>query len=628
MSQLTTTTHGTLDYARPGTVASPTVHVSSLRRFTVALLLAAGPQAWILLGRSELGERRQVLAGAVAFLLAVIAWLVPAVRERVIAVAATLANPSSRAKFITAIVIALLATAYLYVTARGQHRDFAPVLHDEYAYILQAKMLAGGHLWMPKHELSDFFENFHLVTDRVYASKYGPGTALWYAPAALLHLPPWVTPLLLSGAAAGLMYLLATELFGGASGLLSALMLVSLGAFRRTSIMIMSQAPVLALLLMAMLAFVYWRQKRCGGCMVLLGVCVGWAAITRPVDALCLAVPLAVAVLVELWRTDNRTRVRAVALGLAGVAPFVLLQAVYNKGVTGSVTTLPWNYYALRYDPYDTMGRKPLDTRLMPAKLLPQKQAIIDDFTKPMFEAKARQSAKARLIDRTTKLLAGPPLEEQEPGRLVYGALPTPLLVALVPVGLVTMLSRRRWMLLVPLVLFLAIYANYSYFFPHYTVAVLPAVILLVLGAPAAIGRTWPRLAVPVGLAIGAVVAAVSITALPQVNRVRHDQWFDAPLLRGVDAALAGIGKRPAIVLFKYDPERSIHEEPVYNAGVAWPDDAEVIRAHDLGERNGELLAYYAKRSPGREVYRFDEKDQKLTDLGNVAELSRSKAAR
>jgi hypothetical protein len=627
MSQLTKPPLATLDYARPGTAASSTVHVSSLRRFTVALLLAAGPQAWILLGRSELGERRQVLAAVVAAALGVIAWVVPAIRERVLAASARMADPSSRAKYATAITIALLATVYLYATARGQHRDFAPVLHDEYAYVLQARMLAGGHLWMPKHELSDFFENFHLVTDRVYASKYGPGTALWYAPAALLHLPPWITPLLLSGAAAGLMYLLAAELFGGASGLLAALVLVSLGAFRRTSIMMMSQAPVLALLLLAMLAFVYWRQKRCGGCMVLLGVCVGWAAITRPVDALCLAVPLAVAVLVELWRADNRTRVRTIALGLAGVAPFIVLQAVYNKGVTGSVTTLPWNYYALRYDPYDTMGRKPLDTPLMPPKLLPQKQAIIDEFTRPMFEAKARQSAKARLLDRTTKLLAGPPLEEQEPGRLIYGALPTPLLVALLPVGLVALLGRRRWMFLVPLVLFLAIYANYSYFFPHYTVAVLPAVILLVLAAPASIGRTWPRLAAPAGLAIGLVIAAVSVTALPQVNRARHDQWFDAPLLRGVDAALASISKRPAIVLFKYDPERSIHEEPVYNASVAWPDDAEVIRAHDLGERNGELLAYYAKRSPAREVYRFDEKDQKLTDLGNVADLSRSQAA-
>ena len=154
-----------------------------------------------------------------------------------LAISERLSNPSPRAKAIPAVAIALLATLFLYVTARGQHRDFAPVLHDEYAYVLQAKMLAGGHLWMPEHELGDFFESFHLLTDGAYAAKYGPGTAMWYAPAALLRLPPWVTPLLLSGAVVGLFFLLAAELFGEGSGWLAALMLISLGAFRRTSVM-------------------------------------------------------------------------------------------------------------------------------------------------------------------------------------------------------------------------------------------------------------------------------------------------------------------------------------------------------------------------------------------------------
>jgi hypothetical protein len=29
-----------------------------------------------------------------------------------------------------------------------------------------------------------------------------------------------------------------------------------------------------------------------------------------------------------------------------------------------------------------------------------------------------------------------------------------------------------------------------------------------------------------------------------------------------------------------------------------WPDDAPIIRAHDLGERNAELFRYYAARKP------------------------------
>src|SRR5437763_13262411 len=98
MSELTTTPPGTLDYARPGTVAPSAVHVSSLRRFIVALLLAAGPQAWILLGRSELGERRQVLAGVVAGALGVVAWVLPGIRRRVLAISERLSNPSPRAK--------------------------------------------------------------------------------------------------------------------------------------------------------------------------------------------------------------------------------------------------------------------------------------------------------------------------------------------------------------------------------------------------------------------------------------------------------------------------------------------------------------------------------------------------
>jgi hypothetical protein len=601
-------------------------HASGLRQFGTMLLLAGGAQAWILLGRSDLGERRQVLAAALALLAAVVLWVVPALRVRVTSLAARLTDPSPRAKRLTAVAIALASCAYLYATARGQHRDFAPVLHDEYAYVLQSKMVAGGHLWMPRHDLSDFLENFHLVTDRVYASKYGPGTALFYAPAALLRLPPWVTPLLLSGLAVGLLYSLATELFDGTSGLLAALMLLSLGAFRRTSVMIMSQAPVLVLLLLAMLALVYWRRTRRGGWMLLLGACVGWAAITRPVDALCLAAPLAVAVVIELWRADRKTWLRTVGLGVAGVAPFVLLQAAYNKGVTGSVSTLPWNYYALRYDPYDTMGRKPLDTRLLADPMMPQKRNMIDEFTQPAFRAKVGQSGRARIMDRATKLLAGPPPEEEEPGRRVYGALPSPLLTALLPVGLIGVLDRRRWMFWAPLPLFILVYANYSYFFPHYGVSVLPAVILTVLGAAAALRRTWPRLGGFFGLTLGMVVIAVSVTALPQLNPVRHDQWFEAPLLRDVDRAIASIDRRPAIVLFAYDPERSIHEEPVYNVETARPDDAAVIRAHDLGGRNGELFAYYAPRSPQRAVYRYDEKGMKLTYLGTVEELHRRRA--
>ncbi|MDB5319792.1 MAG: hypothetical protein JWN40_1423, partial [Phycisphaerales bacterium] len=229
----------------------------SLRQFTALLLLAIGVQAWIVLGRTQLGERRQIVAAVIAVAIAVVMWCVRPWRDLVARLSERIANPSRRGRLLTAMIVTLVSIAYLFLTARHQRRDFSPMLHDEYCYLIQSKIVAGGHLWLAKHELSDFFDTFHLITDRVYASKYGPGTALFYAPAALLHLPAWLTPLLLSGLAVGLMYLLATELFDGASGLLAALLLLSLGIFRRTSIMVMSQAPMLALALLAVLAFVY-----------------------------------------------------------------------------------------------------------------------------------------------------------------------------------------------------------------------------------------------------------------------------------------------------------------------------------------------------------------------------------
>ena len=604
----------------------PPKRASTLRQFFTLLLLGAGLQLWILLGRTQLGEKRQLLAAFVAVICALFISIVRPLSNFAAHLSQRLSNPSPAARRLTALVITILSIFYLYATARSQHRDFSPILHDEYAYLIQSKMLAAGHLWLPRHELADFFDSFHLITDRVYASKYGPGTALFYAPAILFHLPTWLTPLLLSGIAVGLIYLLVAELFEGSSGLLAALMHLSLGVFRRTSITIMSQAPMLVLALPAMLAFVYWRKRHGARWLLLLGVCVGLAAITRPVDALCIALPLALGVLLELKHLDNRRRVTTIAVGLLSVAPFLLLQAVYNRGVTGGFKTLPWDYYAQRNDAYDTLSRKPIDPNVRPQSSLPQKQQFFDEFVLPAYRDKLAKSRSQAVVDRAARLFTGPPLQEQEKHSLIYGVLPNPLLIALLPVGLLG-LTRRRWIFWLPLPLFILIYANYTFFLPHYAVAIAPAAIINVLGAKKALphagfgAESDDPDSSPVTLAFTLVVIALCLTALPQLNPARHDQAFDAPLLRDVDAKLGKID-RPAIVLFKYDPDRSLHEEPVYNTAAAWPDHAPVIRAHDLGDANVKLFAYYAARSPARAVYRYDEKDGTLTLLGQAAELA------
>ena len=61
--------------------------------------------------------------------------------------------------------------------------DGRPLLIDELSQLFQAQTFATGHLWLPKHEHADFFDTFHLITDRVYAAKYGPGASAYRAAA-------------------------------------------------------------------------------------------------------------------------------------------------------------------------------------------------------------------------------------------------------------------------------------------------------------------------------------------------------------------------------------------------------------------------------------------------------------
>jgi hypothetical protein len=74
------------------------------------------------------------------------------------------------------------------------------------------------------------------------------------------------------------------------------------------------------------------------------------------------------------------------------------------------------------------------------------------------------------------------------------------------------------------------------------------------------------------------------------------------------DQILAHLPRTPAVVLFRFDPKYSdFHNELIYNDQVAWPDDALVVRATDLGDsENWKLYQYYAQHQPDRVFYIYD----------------------
>ena len=246
----------TADAARFG--LSPAV-----RRAAAAMLLVVGVQFWLIVGGGIWGDVRQLWVMLLAMAVAVVVVLVPAARRVLDGIGSIVNGSGGVGRYATAVGLAVLAAGYLYATARQQERPFAPAIHDDHSYLIQSRMLAAGRLWMPRHGLAEFFDSFHLITAPIYASKYPPGAALFYAPALRIGLPPWAMSLALSAASVGMLYLLLTELFDGVYGLLGVGMLLACTMFRRTSIEVLAQPPMLFLMLVAWLALVRWWRRTC-----------------------------------------------------------------------------------------------------------------------------------------------------------------------------------------------------------------------------------------------------------------------------------------------------------------------------------------------------------------------------
>jgi hypothetical protein len=181
--------------------------------------------------------------------------------------------------------------------------------------------------------------------------------------------------------------------------------------------------------------------------------------------------------------------------------------------------------------------------------------------------------------------------------------------------------GRLALALIAPLVFM--VYLFYPLTSVLYAVVAFPSLIVLAVSGWRVCETTWSRrLGIPrIGGLV--VVSTATLIQLPEVDRRVVDARFDPPEVGLVHRTLAHLPHQPAIVLFRYDDSVRWQFEPVYNLDRAWPDDAVVIRAHDLGARNAALVEYYARRQPARHLYRYDRADGRLTDLGKITDLWR-----
>ena len=134
----------------------------------------------------------------IAIGLAAVLTVIPFSRRHIAAGLVFLRRPSPIVRRQIATIIAVFSGPILYGLGMAQDRLLLPIWHDENMYRLQTTFLAHGKLAQPGLPLPEFFESPYVFVRGVYAPVYFPGTALLHVPAALMHLPYWLTPLFIA----------------------------------------------------------------------------------------------------------------------------------------------------------------------------------------------------------------------------------------------------------------------------------------------------------------------------------------------------------------------------------------------------------------------------------------------
>jgi hypothetical protein len=364
--------------------------------------------------------------------------------------------------------------------------------------------------------------------------------------------------------------------------------------------------------------YAYLRYRRAAGTggvrrlpwLATLGAASGWCAITRPVDAIALTFPIAVALVLSLRRASPKTILVALAVPTLAATPFLAIQAALNYGATGHCLRDPATMNLNRDTPGGAYGFHPFDPNAHAHSVTRQKQLDYDLWAVPFL----RNHRPGLILHNLWK---------RRLPEIADATLPARAVLILLPIGALG-LRGQRWVLFATLPAFLVGYVPWAFFVEHYGVVMIPPVVLLVTLAVQRLRLTWP----PLGSAALAFTAVLALTDCYEFNHAVWDEPFVSTWLR----ELHNTTESHAIILFTFDFDPStpdlvqqISQEPVYNTDVAWPDDAPLIRAHDLGERNIELFRYYAERDPSRQVYRFNRRTGDVVPLGKVGDLAQTK---
>ena len=495
----------------------------------------------------------------------------------------------------------------------GRYGWPVPALHDEFSYLLSADTFASGRATNPTPPAWEFFETYHVLMQPTYQSKYPPGNGLVLAAGQVLTGRPIIGVwLCLAAATSGLFWMLRGW-FASHWALLGAVILIC-------------NWPVTKL----------WGQTYYGGAPALLGgvlvygalarllrrpsvwgaICLGcglliWA-VTRPYEGL-IACVLPLALLSGRGLTaDAKTR----SLWLRSVAlPLLCVLACggaglgwYHQQVTGS----PWKWPYRLYEEIYTRRVSTLNTLFSWTQLGTRERTI------PSLEYQS-SAAQLRIAETKPVLYAFTKAVRQwwfHVGLLWTVPCYLGCVTAIRQAGAPRASSERSlaWSMVSIALVGTAILLQRSAGFPHYAAPIQPLVLLLIVQGLRAI-RVWRIGNWRVGVFVVSWLtwSCVLFFVLPLITGANRPNVRPWSLERDRIQHELEHHSRPSLVIVKYGPSHSMHEEWVYNradlqrAPVVWARQLEASRMPHLFEA-----------FPGRDVW-IVEPDQKPVTLRKVS---------
>lgn len=521
---------------------------------------------------------------ALAFLLPAI--LLPRASERFFAIIESFFSRFAAHKFI-AVAVLFLFVIGLRLALLGPLPVPNPGIHDEFSYLLMGDTFAHGRLANPPHPLWRSFETFHVLWFPAYASKYPPAQGLVLAFGQLLG-NPWIGVLLSAAAmVAAFVWMLQAWMparWAFLAGVLAALRLCVasywINSYWGGAVAAIGGALVLG-------AFGRIKRRPSPGMGISLGLGVAILFNSRPYESVFFCLPVAVAILFWLRREFQEVETRRAALRLVVIPAGVILlfaggwMSYYNWRVTGHPSLPPYAYDARLHD------RAAMFVWQTPKPPIHYDNAEMDNFYN-QYERLA--------YDRSWAKLKSVFADKWEHCSLAFL---WPACWLLVPGVFLLYRDTRFRLLLFTLLAVLLGYCLVVWPGPHY---IAPAAALLFAALVQSIRhlRTMRIFGRPIAAALSRAIllALVVDVSLLVSQRLGDSQGWGGWGLSDRADLVHDLESTPGkhVVLVRYGPDHSVHEEWVFNA--ADIDASKVIWARDLpGEINDQLFRYYPDRT-------------------------------